>query len=89
MSVEYVMDMNGVMEIAKSAEMQSALAEAAADKCAEANGLLRSHDQNTGGRGYMSRAKVLDRTAIGMVHTTGITTELDQRRHHTLNAVNH
>ena len=89
MSVEYVMDMNGVMEIAKSAEMQSALAEAAADKCAEANGLLRSHDQNTGGRGYMSRAKVLDRTAIGMVHTTGIITELDQRRHHTLNAINH
>ncbi|TNU89047.1 hypothetical protein FIC87_12670 [Eggerthella lenta] len=85
----FELDGSGVIEIAKSAGMRAALADAAAGKCAEANAMLRSHDPRAGGHGYMSRTKVLDRTAIGMVHTAGVTTELDQRRHHTLDAINH
>lgn len=85
----YDMDKAGVMEIAKSPGTQAALADLAEKKAAEANGMLRSHDPNAGEHAYASRTKVLGRTAIGMVHTTGITTELDQKRHHTLDAINH
>lgn len=89
MKAVYEMDKAGVMAIAKSPGMQAALGDAAEKKRAEANRMLRAHDPGSGGHGYMARAKVLDRTAVGVVHTTGITTELDQRKHHTLNAINH
>ena len=85
----FELDGNGIMEIAKSTGMQAALGNAAAAKCAEANAMLRAHGPNAGGHAYMHRTKVLDRTAIGMVHTAGVTTELDQRKHHTLDAINH
>lgn len=87
--VWYDMDMAGIIEISRSAGMQAALEEAAERKCAEANRLLRSHDPGAGEHGYMPRTKVLDRTAIGMVHTAGITTEIDQAKHRTLDAINH
>lgn len=85
----YAMDKKGVMEIAKSPGVRAALADLAKVKAAEANGMLRSRNPDAGEHAYASRTKVLGRTAIGMVHTTGITTELDQKRHHTLDAINH
>lgn len=85
----YAMDKKGIMEIAKSPGVRATLADLAKVKAAEANGMLRSHNPDAGEHAYASRTKVLGRTAIGMVHTTGITTELDQKRHHTLDAINH
>lgn len=85
----YTMDKKGIMEIAKSPGVRATLADLAKVKAVEANGMLRSHNPDAGEHAYASRTKVLGRTAIGMVHTTGITTELDQKRHHTLDAINH
>lgn len=85
----YTMDKAGVTEILKSASVKAALAEAAEKKTAEANRMLHSHDPKAGSHEYMHSAKDLTHTAIESVHTTGITTELDQRKNHTLNAINH
>lgn len=89
MSATFKVSKSGIIEICKSFEMQAALTEAAAEKRDEANRLLRSHDPKAGEHEYLSLTKRLRKTCIGMVHTTGITTELDQKKHHTLNAINH
>lgn len=84
----YEMDFAGVTAILKSAGVKAELESAAGKKEAEANGLLASHGGDAS-HGYMHHVKDLTHTAVATVHTAGVTTELDQRRHHTLNAINH
>ncbi len=88
---EFWYDMNraGVMEITKSPEVQAALQELADAKAAEANNLLAAHNPNPMGYQYAPTVKVLGRTAIGAVQTTGFTTMRDHLKHQTLNAINH
>ena len=85
----YTMDKSGVTEILKSAPVKAALSKAAEKKCAEANRLLHSHDKNAGDHEYLHHAHDLTHTSIESVHTSGVTTELDQKKHHTLDAINH
>lgn len=84
----YDMDKAGVSEILKSAPVRAALADLAEEKTAEANGMLRAHGGDAG-HGYAHHAHVLTHASIESVHTAGVTTELDQKKHHTLNAINH
>lgn len=89
MSFTYKMDKGGVTEILKSAAVKAELEALADQRCAQANRMLHSHDPNAGSHEYMVHVKDLTHTAVATVHTTGMTTERDQRKHHTLNAVNH
>lgn len=88
MKVKYKMDRAGVIEIAKSAAVREQLGRAAAKLSGQANSLLHAHNPNASHE-YKADVHVLDRTAIGTVHTTGFTTEQDQAEHRTLNAINH
>lgn len=85
---EYRMDKRGVVEILKSGPVKAALAQLADEKTAEANALLAAHGGDAD-HGYVHHGHDLRHTSIEAVHTAGTTTELDQKRHHTLDAINH
>lgn len=85
----YTMDLAGVVEILKSAPVKAALAEEAEKKCAEANRLLAAHGESDGEHVYMHHGHDLTHTSIESVHTSGKTTEIDQAKHRTLDAINH
>ena len=85
----YYMDTDGVTEILKSDAVRTELVGLASKKAHEADGSLRAHDPEAGDEGYAFHMRDLTHTVIATVHTTGVTTELDQSTHHTLNAINH
>lgn len=84
----YTMDKKGVSDILKSAAMKDALSDAAEKLTNDANRLLHSHDPEATHE-YMHNGHDLTHTSVELVHTTGFTTERDQKEHHTLNAINH
>lgn len=78
----------GIREVWKSQEMQDALRDLADEKAGEANSIAHlhsEHDEELYGFGV----DVLRGTAMGYVETKGVLGRIEQRAHHTLDAINH
>lgn len=83
-------DRGGIIAVWTSGGMQAALAEAASQLEAQANGAAHlSHATRGMPTPYTSGVDVLDRTAVGYVMTANRAGAADQSAHHTLDNINH
>lgn len=78
----------GIMEIFKSQAMQSALQGVANAKASEATSIGHLHRTNKQPH-YKGVVKVLDRTAVGVVKPADKYAVIDNKAHHTIDAINH
>lgn len=87
----FVPDSAGIQEIFKGAAMQAALGEVVTRKASQATSMAERHRyRNTNERPeYVGVTKVLDRTAVGIVRPGNSLAGLDNKRHQTLDAINH
>ncbi|MGR1083941.1 hypothetical protein ACUYFE_07935 [Olegusella massiliensis] len=81
-------DSAGIMEIFKSQAMQSALQGVANAKASEATSIGHLHRTNKQPH-YKGVVKVLDRTAVGVVKPADKYAVIDNKAHHTIDAINH
>lgn len=93
--VEFEWDKAGLIEICKSAEMQAALAEASwilaarANRTANPRNIPGMHLDHFEVPPYASHVDVLDRTAVGAVHTNSEVGRIYEGVTHTLPGLNH
>lgn len=90
--VEFEWDKAGLIEICKSAGMQAVLGSVAADIASSANANADPktiHVSDFTVSPYASHVDVLDRTAVGAVHTNSEIGRIYESATHTLAGLNH
>ena len=83
--VEFELNNAGIVEIAKSPDMQAALLSEASQTAGAATAAARGHEKPP----YAAHVDVLDRTAVGAAHSNTEMGRLDEAKFKSLSRQNH